>query len=318
MYFKLRQLEGFVAAARHPTFSEAAATLSLTQPAFSQLIRELEQSLGSRLFERTTRRVTLTDAGRRLLGMVERPLEDLRAAHSHALDIASGRRGRIAFAALPSAAFGFAPSALAQFKARYPDTTVRLVEEQNLNIIEAVMNREVDFGISTMSTPHPELEFEPIAWDELVTVMPAKHALSRSATLNWGMLAAEPLVLLPRKSSVRELAEQGFAACGLTLEATYEVANMVTALAMVREGLGLTILPHMALAGLSMRRLVSRRLKKPMPRREIGLLRRRDRPLSPVAQACADLLRAAAQRTSYNAGDGERPGRKRSTTPAAR
>ena len=298
MHFKLRQLEGFVAAARHATFSEAAATLNLTQPAFSQLIRELEKSLRLRLFERTTRRVTLTDAGRRLLGMVERPLEDLRAAHAHAIDVAAGRRGRIAFAALPSAAFGFATSALAQFKARYPDTTVRLLEEQNLNIVDAVLHREVDFGIGTLASPHPELEFEPLAWDELVAVMPARHAAAKANRTTWTRLGTEPLVLLPRQSSVRELAEQGFAACGISLEVAYEVANMVTALAMVREGLALTILPELALAGLNMNRLVFRRLDKPRPRRRIGLLRRRDRPLSPAAQACADFLHAAAGRTS--------------------
>ncbi len=95
--FKLRQLEGFVAAADSGSFSHAALQLAMTPPAFSQLIRELESSLGMLLFERTTRRIDLTDAGRQLLHSVRRPLEDLNGAYSDMRDLAGGKRGRVSF-----------------------------------------------------------------------------------------------------------------------------------------------------------------------------------------------------------------------------
>lgn len=295
MNFKLRQLEGFVAAARYASFSSAARELAMTQPAFSQLIRELESLLSVRLFERTTRRVELTEAGQRLLGMVERPLEDLRDAEAHIRDVASGRRGRIAFASLPSVAFGFATHALAKFKARYPSITVRLIEEQNLNIVQKVMDREVDFGIGTLSSRSAELDFTPLLDDELMAIVPARHRLANKKRLSWKDLAAEPLVLLPRRSSVSELAQAGFAANRLRLEPAYEVADMVTALGMVRSGLGLTIMPHIALDELNMKGLASLRLWAPSPTRSIGVITRADRALSPAAAVCIELLQSEAR-----------------------
>ena len=290
MNFKLRQLEGFVAAARAASFSSAARELSMTQPAFSQLIRELESVLSVRLFERTTRRVELTEVGQRLFSMVERPLEDLRHAEAHIRDVAAGRRGRIAFASLPSVAFGFATRALAKFKARHPGISVRLIEEQNLNIVEKVLDREVDFGIGALSSPHAELEFRPLLVDELLAIMPTRHRFAAKKRLSWKELAAEPLVLLPRRSSVSELAQIGFAANRLRLEPAYEVADMVTALGLVRSGFGMTLLPRIALDELNMKGLRSARLSAPTPSRSIGVITRADRALSPAAAVCVELM----------------------------
>ena len=172
MNLKLRQLAGFVAVTRFGSFSAAARELAMTQPAFSQLIRQLEHAVGVRLFERSTRRVALTEAGTRFLAMVQQPLDDLEDAHAYIRDMATGRRGRFAFAALPSVAFTVATTALARFKADHPRTRVRLIEEQNLNIIEKVLTREIDFGVATLSAPGPELDFNLLLEDELVAVFP--------------------------------------------------------------------------------------------------------------------------------------------------
>jgi LysR family carnitine catabolism transcriptional activator len=221
MNLKLRQLAGFVAVTRCGSFSAAARELAMTQPAFSQLIRQLEEALQVRLFERTTRKVELTEAGTRFLAMVQRPLDDLEDAHAFMREIAGGRRGRIAFASLPSVAFAVATTALARFKAEHPQTQVRLIEEQNLNIVEKVLSREIDFGIGTLDTVHPELAFEPLLDDELVAVFPVGHGFARRKAVSWTDFAREPLVLLTGRSSVRAIVEQHFAAIGRGAEPTY-------------------------------------------------------------------------------------------------
>jgi DNA-binding transcriptional LysR family regulator len=291
--FKLRQLEGFVLAARHASFSKAAAELAMTQPAFSQLVRELERALEVKLFERTTRKVQLTDAGRRFLGMVEAPLDDLQHAELYLRDVASGRRGRIVFASLPSAAYRHATQALARFKAEYSGIAVRLVEEQNLNIIDMVVNREIDFGIGALSGDHPELSFMPWMTDEPVAVFPARHRFAKRAALKWKDLAAESLVLLLREASVRELAETGLAAAGRRADPAYEVAGMVTALGMVRAGLGVTVLPRIGLQDLNLRGLAWARLVEPRLVRTVGVIARRDKALSPAARAYVEVLFSA-------------------------
>ncbi len=300
MNLKLRQLQGFAAAAVHGSFSAAARELAMTQPAFSQLVRELETSLRVKLFERTTRRVELTEAGRRFLAMIERPLDDLDDAYRFAREMAAGTRGRIVFASLPSVAFGLVTHALARFKALHPAITARLIEDQDANIAERVRHREVDFGIGTLNTPRDELAFRELMADELQAVFPARHALAAKRRLTWRDLAAAPLVLLPKQSSVRALVEHGFAAAGVAREPDYEVANMVTALSMVRAGLGVTVMPRMVLAELNMKGLAAGRINDPRPVRSIGIITRRDRPLSPAAGAYVDLLFATARGPAYN------------------
>lgn len=300
MNLKLRQLQGFAAAATHSSFSAAARELAMTQPAFSQLVRELESSLRVKLFERTTRRVELTEAGRRFLAMIQRPLDDLADAYRFAHELAAGTRGRIVFSSLPSVAFGLVTMALAKFKTLHPAITARLIEDQDFNIAGKVLHREVDFGIGTLQTPHEELAFRELLPDELQAVLPARHALAGKRRLTWRDLAAAPLVLLPKQSSVRALAEHGFAAAGIARDPDYEVANMVTALSMVRAGLGVTIMPRMVLPELNMKGLIAARINDPRPARTIGIITRRDRPLSPAAAAYVELLFATARAPAYN------------------
>src|SRR5262245_20924798 len=147
MKFSLRQLEGFAAAARLGSFTAAAQKVAMTQPAFSQLVRDLEGILGTKLFDRTTRKIELTEAGRQLLTMIERPLDDLGQAYTDVRELSVGFRGRIVIGALPSMAFGELTLSLAEFKASHPKVSIRLVEAANPRLIESVQNREVDFGI---------------------------------------------------------------------------------------------------------------------------------------------------------------------------
>ena len=296
----MKQLEGFVAATRCGSFSAAAREVAMTQPAFSQLIRQLEDTLGVRLFERTTRRVELTEAGSRFLAMVQRPLDDLVDAHDFMREMASGRRGRIACASLPSAAFTIATTALARFKAHHPAIHVRLIEDQNLDIVEKVLAREIDFGIGTLDAAHAELEFQPLLDDELVAVFRAEHAFAKRRSVAWSAFAAEPLVLLTGRSNVRGLVERHFAALGLTAEPAYDVAGMVTALAMVRAGLGVTAMPRIALGELNMNGLESAPFAAPRPMRRIGIITRKARRLSPAAQAYVELVFEAAAAGAYN------------------
>jgi LysR family carnitine catabolism transcriptional activator len=282
MNFKLRQLEGFLAAADEGAFSKAADRLAMTQPAFSQLIQELERAVGVRLFDRTTRRVELTEAGRILQAQVRRPLQDLRHAHDSLRELAAGERGSVTFAALPSAAFHIGTRAIARFRSVHPAVQVRQIEDQNGLLVDKVVNREVDFGLGMLAQADPVLRFEQMFDDELVAVLPAGHPLATQAAIAWTDLVEVPLILLPAPSSVRRLAQAGLAMAGSHREPTFEVVNMVTALRMVGEGLGLTILPMMALYSLKMDGLVHRPLGEPRPIRHMGIIRRVDRPPTPA------------------------------------
>jgi DNA-binding transcriptional LysR family regulator len=164
-----------------------------------------------------------------------------------------------------SVAFGFVIKALARFKSRYPSITVRLIESNNLSLIDRVLHREVDFAIGTIPVPHRELAFRKLLQDEVRVVYPSSHSLAGKRKITWRDIASEPIVLAPKGSSARELAERGFAASQITCDAHYEVVNMVTALSMVRARLAVTIMSRIALGELNMKGLRSARISDPRP-----------------------------------------------------
>jgi len=301
MNFKLRPLIGFVLAAHRGSFSSAANELAMTQPAFSQMIQGLEATLGVRLFERTTRQITLSEPGRQLLTMVERPLDDLENAWAYIRDITAGRRGHIVFSVLPTIAFGLATTTLAQFRVNYPGVTARLIENQGWNITSQVLSREVDFGIGTLDSNQPELVFRELLHDEVMAVVPSSHPLARRKQISWKNLASEPLILLPRQSNVRFIVESSFAGWGIRIEPAYEVANMVTALGMIRAGLGVTFLPRLVMSEMNMKDVTPLRMRDPQPARTIGVITCVNRELSAAASAYVDLLFEQVKKGSHAA-----------------
>jgi LysR family carnitine catabolism transcriptional activator len=296
MKFSLRQLEGFTAAARLGSFTAAARKVSMTQPAFSQMIRELENIVGMKLFERTTRKIELTEIGRQLLSMIERPLNDLDQAYADVRNLSSGIRGRIVIGVLPSFAFSELGHSLAKFRAAHPGVVVNLVEAANPKLIESVLSREVDFGIGMMSAPRERLVFHPLLQDELVAIFPKDHVLARRKHVSWLELAKQPLILLVEQSSSREVIDRGFAVHGVTAQPAYEIENMVTSLTLVRAGLGITIFPNMALPALNMQGLQVGHIAGPRPTRTIGVLSRVGASLPPAATNYVQSLIALPRR----------------------
>ncbi|ARP94550.1 LysR family transcriptional regulator [Bordetella genomosp. 13] len=292
---KLRQLEGFVAAADLGSFALAASHMAMSPPAFSQAIRELEATLGVALFDRTTRRVDLTPAGQQLLHSVRRPLQDLDHAHEEMRALALGHRGRVAFSILHSLAFGIGTRALAALRERHASISVQMIEDQNDVLVERVMNREVDFGVGMFTHASDDLSFEPLFVDELVAVFAAGHALRKSRQVEWAELAAHPLILLPQKSSVRRLVEASILVTGMPRQPVHEVVSMVTAINMASARLGITILPALSLPSLNMRKVAYRPIGEPKPYRQIGILRKLSRPVLEAERVALAQIRREAR-----------------------
>ena len=297
MNFKLRQLQCFLAAVETHSFSGGAERVFMTQPAFSQSIRELEAAVGARLFDRTTRRVDLTEAGQVLAAQVRRPLEDLEQAYKNLTDLAAGNRGSVSFAILPSAAFTIGTRSIARFKADYPGVKVQQYEDPDRKLVDRVLNREVDFGVAMYGRQEPALHFEQLFVDELVIVLPTEHPYATKKRVAWSAFNDSPSILLSSMSSVRRLIDSGLAIAGCHRDPDFEEANMVTALAMVREGLGITVLPRIALNSMRMDGLTLRYFQDPRPMRRVGLLWRTDRELSTAAKRLTEYLTEQASPT---------------------
>lgn len=295
MNASFRQLEAFCAVARLASFTRAAAALHTTQPALSVQIAQLEAALGLRLFDRSTRKVAITSVGRELLPRAERTLAELTALGESARGLASARRGRVAVAALPSIASSFLPAALARFARRHPDVEVAVHDALAGRVVELVREERVDFGLSGEPPPEAGLAFAAFGRDEMVAVAPVGLALGRGGRVTLEALVVHPLILMSRDSSVRRIVDQAFAGRGRLARPAYEPAYMATAVALVREGLGVALLPSSAsevraAQGVAVHRIAHRGMV-----RRIGFVARREDTMSPAARALEAQLRAAAK-----------------------
>jgi DNA-binding transcriptional LysR family regulator len=295
MNINLRQLRAFVSIGRLGSFTKAADALHATQPALSAQIRELEEALGVKLFDRSTRSVSLTQAGEDLLPFVDNVLGDLGSVVARARDVAHRNTGRVTIAALPSLAATLMPAAIAQMRARHPGITVVVKDALAERIIGLIRADEVDLALTSAPPIDPQLKFTPLLTDRMVAVLPPGHPLARARTVKLADLLASPLVLMDRDSSVRRIVDAACASIGRMAEPAYEAAYMSTAIGLVRAGLGATLLPSSAAELRGAGDVVIRDLDAPRVERGLGILKQQRRAYSPAAEAFVAVLEHAAR-----------------------
>lgn len=296
MNIKYRPLKAFVLAVETGSFTHAADRLGVTQPSFTALIRDLEDILGTRLFDRTTRSIELTAAGREFLARIERPLTDLEEAYRSIIDLAAVRRGSVVVGALPSTSLTLIPRALRSLRTAHPTLRVRVVEAHNDELVFMVRTNQIELALAAAPEHASDLAFQPLVEDTFMAVFPAGHDLAERSRLRWRDVVPYDLILLSRGSSVRARFDQAVLAESAAPAASsrYDVTHMTTATGLVRQGLGITILPLLALSELNLAGLLARPLEEVSAKRTIGLLHRRDRSLSAAAQAFAAQLERVA------------------------
>src|ERR1700751_1823109 len=193
MNITLRQLYGFKAVADLGTFTARAERMRLAQPALSLNIRDLERELGARLFDRTTRRVELTAAGREFLQSVDKLIVDLEHAVQNARDLAERKRGRLVVAAPPLLAALIVPGAVADYKKRFPSIGVSVIDAQTNIIVDKVRSGEADCGIGTFAEAEEGIRRQSLFEDALMAWCPAQSPCARSSRLAWKDLPAGQL-----------------------------------------------------------------------------------------------------------------------------
>jgi DNA-binding transcriptional LysR family regulator len=321
MNITLKQLRAFCAVAERGSFSRAAEQLHSPQSAVSVLVRGLEQELAARLFDRTTRRVELTAAGREFLGHAQKTLSDLQHAIDDTHALGERRRGRLTVAGPPLLIEMLIPKVLAPFKRDFPGVKVVIIDARTERIIESVKQGEADIGIGTLVHEEEGLAHTRLAQHELMLFCPANHALARRAQVLWRELKDVPLVGLAHESGVQHLVDFGLRSAGISSAPEYEVAFMTTALALVDVGVGVTVLPANTLPLIRGRDIAGRPLVQPTVMREISMITRHGRSLSPAAaewrRRLQDALRAEVARPDRSAArpsTSPTPGRTRSSS----
>ncbi len=292
MNFDLTDLRTFVAVADLGSFRAASEELHLTQPALSRRVDKLEQALGFRLFDRTTRKVELNTMGRSFLPRARHVLNELDGALLGMTNLSDRLRGQVTIACVPSAVTTFVADALREFHRQFPRIHVRVIDESATDILLSVANSEADFGISYLGTQEPDLEFQPLFEEDFVLACPVNHPLAGRRSVKWSELAQHDCVMLARGTGNRLLIDQALGAGPAPPAWSCEVRHVPALLSLIEAGIGVGAVPRFAVAQATQLGLAIVGLVEPKVARTIGVIRRRGRPLSPAAQAFHDLLAA--------------------------
>ncbi|GAA0605137.1 LysR family transcriptional regulator [Paenochrobactrum glaciei] len=291
MRIALKQIEAFLAVAEHKSFSAAARHMGVAQPALSTMIREMESELGVRMFDRTTRRVELTQAGEEFRASSSKVMEDLGHAIQNTRDLAARKRGRIRIAASPLLSSAIVPFAIAAFHKDYPGINIEVLDAPNQDIREEVVANNADCGLGTFSAHEEGIERTVLMRDNLGLFMPADHPLAGNAFVRWDDLPQWPLIAMSRNSGIRRLMELGAEQASQILHPKFEASMVTTALAFVGAGLGVAVLPTYAMSRADQYNLVSRPLVDPTVSRDLCLIRASGKSLSPAVSSFISVLR---------------------------
>jgi len=295
----LRQLEHFVAVAEERHFTRAASRLHIVQSGLSASIHALEDEMGAALFLRTTRRVSLTQAGLALLEEARRVLAAAKVARSVVVDMRSLKRGRLMVGAIQGLSpFIDLPKLLGDFHREYPNVEIRLSFDETGGLIEGVLEGGLDIAFTQfVEAPPPELTARMLACDPLVLACPADHRLAGQQDLRLVDIAREDFIDLPLGHGTRQLVDQSFAAAGLSRRSEFEVNDLSMQLDMVAHGLGVALVPELVVqshARETSAPLGHALLAEPEPCWELAVVFRKqletDAPSSAAAGACLALL----------------------------
>ncbi|EJL02869.1 MULTISPECIES: LysR family transcriptional regulator [Pseudomonas] len=295
MNFDLADLRGFLAVADLGSFSAAAQALHLSQSALSRRVEKLELALGVQLFERTTRRVELSTIGRGFLPRARNVLNELENALIGFHDLAYRLSGEVTIACVPSAVAYFLPDVIRQYHAKYPGIRVRVIDESSSAILTVVARGEADFGLTYIGTQDADVVFQPLLEEAFVVALQVGHPLSECESLTWDDLTGTDYISLAQGSGNRFLIDQALANRDRRPRSFCEVKHVPALVSLVEAGLGVGVVPKLAMPAEGHATLVTRPLTNPAISRTLGLISRRGRALSPVAQLLFDLLIAIKQ-----------------------
>jgi DNA-binding transcriptional LysR family regulator len=244
MNVSLRQLRAFVAVSSHGSFTKAAERVHVTQAGLSAMIRELEAQVGCQLFERTTRMVTLTDAGKRLLPVATRAVHDLEASMAELGDATASGKKRLKIGVAPLVASSLLPSVLRGFQAVHAGIEVEIVDAERDDIQSLVEAGDVDAGFGVFFNKVSGVRRQALFPCSLMLVVPREFSkVPKTRQIPWAKLPAEPLVALPEQNLIQKLVDEKLAAVGVLPTKRTAVRSLSTVIALVEGGFGIAVIP---------------------------------------------------------------------------
>jgi DNA-binding transcriptional LysR family regulator len=282
MDVSLRQLRTFLTIVHSGSFTRAASILHLSQPTLTVQIRNLETTLGVKLLDRTKRSVEVTRVGLDLVPTLERVTRELDSTLTDLREVGAGRRGTVRIAALPSFAASLLPGVILTCRRANPGVSFFVRDAIAAQIAAKLREEEVDLGLTGGQVADAEFDVLYATTDRLCLVYPASHPIGRKRRITATDLVNLPLVLTNPGTSLRDAIDRALLKLGHTPTLACEVTYMMSAVAMVKAGLGLTVLPNSAREMRVERALRARPIEDPAFLRPVSIIKKKGRTLPPV------------------------------------
>ena len=288
--FDLHDLQAFSAAAELGNFRKAAEAVHISQPAFSRRIDKLENALGVKLIDRSTRSMNLTGVGRDFARKVRLLLDDLDETLLGIQEVGGARMGEVTVACVPSAVYYFLPQVLRTYHARFPRIRIKVHDASANEVLSVVASGEADFGVNFMGNDEPGIEFRSIMEERFVAACRKDHPLAKKRKVSWQELGQYDFMSVSKSSGNRMLLDLALASADQRPQSIYEAQHVTTLLGLVEAGMGVAAVPSLAMPSADHPVLASVPLFDPIITRRIGLIRRKGRSFTPAAEKLYELL----------------------------
>lgn len=244
---EFNQLRYVCAIAETGSFSRAAERCHVAQPSLSQQVLKLEEDLGAKLFDRLGRSIRLTEAGRAFVPHARSILQQMEAARAGVEDKRTDVRGSVSVGVIPTIAPYIMPRYTARFAKKYPEAKLRIVEETTPVLIESLRDLSIDLAILALPLRHKEFELFPLRTEPLFAALPKDHARARAKSLALKDLRGEPFVMLRDGHCFRDLSVAACVRARITPHIAFESGQFSSLLGMVAAGVGVSLVPEMAI-----------------------------------------------------------------------
>ncbi len=288
---ELHQLRYFCAVARKGSFTRAAEEQHVAQPSLSQQILKLESELGAKLFDRLGRTVRLTEFGKTFLVRAQDILRQLGEARLEIQEMTGAEKGRVNLGAIPTIAPYFLPSRLAAFVRTHPGIEIKVMEETTPALLRMLQEATIDLALLALPVPKPGLHCEELLREPLHVVVPRTHRLGAQTAVDLRQIENEPFLLLKEGHCFRENTLSACRRARMRLNVAFESGQFETILAMVAAGMGVSVVPQMAMAPHTGCRFLP--IADERAQRRIGLVRLRNRYATHAQKLLIEYLKAS-------------------------
>ncbi|MES2177382.1 MAG: LysR family transcriptional regulator [Gemmatimonadota bacterium] len=244
----VRQLEMFRAVVEEGSFTRAALRLHVSQSAVSRQLQLLESELGGPLLHRSVKGVTLTPEGEVLLRTANRIERDIREVVWEISETQKLKRGQLRIAGGGTVCLYVLPKLLKRFHAQHKDVDLLVKTGSTIAVLQLLRNHQLDLALLTLPIPGADMEVRSVLREELVVITAPKHPLTLRKTIDARSLSEHPLVLFEPGSNTRMLVDQFFADQQLPMTVAMETESVEIIKAMVASGLGIALVPYVAIA----------------------------------------------------------------------